>query len=82
VFFKRGMEDFAYDARHVIDLPADAGHSEGGRDMSEEREKKFENDDETATEDVEAHVKKGREASDEGEDGGDDVEAHVKQGRQ
>lgn len=45
--------------------------------MSEEREKKFENDeDETGTEDVEAHVK-AKLANDEGEDG-DDVEAHVK----
>jgi hypothetical protein len=50
--------------------------------MSEEREKKFENDDETATEDVEAHVKHGRDANDEGGDSDDDVEAHVKQGRQ
>jgi hypothetical protein len=48
--------------------------------MSEqERQKKFENDDDTAAEDVEAHVK-NRPAGDEGEDGGDDVEAHVKDG--
>jgi hypothetical protein len=48
--------------------------------MSEEREKKFETEDATAPDDVEAHVK-AKLANDEGEDGGDDVEAHVKEGR-
>ncbi|MFL5955643.1 MAG: hypothetical protein ACJ76I_16215 [Gaiellaceae bacterium] len=46
--------------------------------MSEQdRQKKFENDDDTAAEDVEAHVKDGHRHANE-EDGGDDVEAHVK----
>jgi hypothetical protein len=38
-------------------------------------------DPEAEAEDVEAHVKHGRDANDEPTDGEDDVEAHVKHGR-
>jgi hypothetical protein len=64
----------------------DAGIPEGGRKMSDEDRKlhaKANEDAEETGEDVEAHVKHGRDANDEGgdDDGGDDVEAHVKHGR-
>jgi hypothetical protein len=52
--------------------------------MSDEDRKKLPSeteDIEETGEDVDAHIKKGRDANDEGDDGGDDVEAHVKAGR-
>ena len=54
--------------------------------MSDEDRKmkaKANDDVEESTEDVEAHVKHGREANDEGgSDDSNDVEAHVKHGRE
>jgi hypothetical protein len=67
----------------VIDLPAaKRAFEQGGKgNMSEqERDKRFETDDDS--DDVEAHKKADRGRNDEGEDdGGDDVEAHVRSHR-
>jgi hypothetical protein len=46
----------------------------------EKHVKQIDDGDETG-EDVEAHVRPGRNANDEGDDSGDDVEAHVRPGR-
>ena len=63
----------------------DSGHSRRRHKMSDEDRKvhaKANEDAEETGADVDAHIKKGREANDEGgDDGGDDVEAHVKGGR-
>ena len=78
------MEDFSRHTRHVVDFREPAGIQEEATEMSDqEREKlvkQIEDEDETG-EDVDAHIKKGRDANDEGDDSGDDVEAHVKHGR-
>ena len=78
------MEDFSQHTRHVVDLPRTRGIQEEATKMSDqEREKlvkQVEDGDETG-EDVDAHIRKGRDANDEGDDSGDDVEAHVKRGR-
>ena len=78
------MEDFSQRTRHVVDFREPAGIQEEATEMSDqEREKlvkQVEDGDETG-EDVDAHIKKGRDANDEGDDSGDDVEAHVKRGR-
>ena len=52
-------------------------------DQDREKLVKGTEDAEETGEDVEAHIKKGRDANDEGgDDAGDDVEAHVKHGRE
>jgi hypothetical protein len=79
------MEDFRYDARHVIDLPAFAGHEEGGREMSEQNQERQvhakRSDEDTGDEDVEGHVRSHRGADASAEEDADDVEAHVRHGK-
>jgi len=84
VFFKWGWKISV--STHVMwstfREPA-VSNEEATKMSDQEREKlvkQIEDGDETG-EDVDAHIKKGRDANDEGGDSGDDVEAHIKKGR-